>query len=923
MEDTLRELAEQAHSNYSSVLNDIDRIKTDITHVRQGKVELSEIQTDKKRLSNRISREGTAELQALERINGEANFQDIRIIQRIVQLSKAVGRITTNSRLGNTGYGTGFLIGPNLILTNNHVLSDPQIASNSTIQFNYELDQHGNPAKSESFNLLPDQFFVTSSYKKNPDDLHSGLDFTVVAVAESSNTGTPITDFPVARLDKKLGKIIDGENCVIVQHPKGDYKKIVMRDIRMLVLKDDFLIYESDTLPGSSGSMVLGLGTGEVVALHHSGVPRKNRHGQWLRKDGSVVQPGDADNVIDWMGNEGIRVSSILNMIESIPVAKSMEKNKTDLLGTVRPAESLEPAAEQTHVSPNYYAMNHSESTNSETQYFEIQLSGVKEMQNDWKENAASLVPGLLLSEPLYPMSTEASHRNFYYIQVQSDKSPWEIAADLEGLPQIDTCTPDLEMSTDIRPGHYDRWSNTESLESLEDGTADWAQSERDFKIRWANARLVKEFIQGNKNQDYRAWNRRAVNILEINPEEAPFTKFKGNIEKIRLVQLDTGYTDHHKVLGGFDLLQDEDFIDGEDARDEMSMGVLRHPGHGTRTASIIVGQHANGSIKNDGNTGIAVDKTGKPLVKVIPYRISKSVILIGRGRNLFNAVSQAINANADIIFMCMGSYPRPMIYSIAKTAYERGIIWVCAAGNKVESVIAPAVYPGTIAVAASNPNNEVWEYSSYGTSVDITAPGEDVYVPFKNKKHEDIMVFGSGTSYATPHVASAAALWKAKHLNFLKRHVKEPWQTVELFRTHLKASANTKPNGREWDTDRFGAGILDVDKLLRQEMPDIDDLKKVEALLNGLENAYAGKEKPESWDLGVRETIHFLWNTARKKLTPGFESATVQDSLTERARISVAAMTGRPVNKVFESYAEFDDDQTERLLKVYFESFN
>ncbi|MGS0524865.1 trypsin-like serine peptidase [Zobellia nedashkovskayae] len=101
-----------------------------------------------------------------------------------------------------------------------------------------------------------------------------------------SNEGTPISNFPVARLDKKLGKIIDGENCAIVQHPKGDYKKIVMKDIRMLVLKDDFLIYESDTLPGSSGSMVLGLGTGEVVALHHSAVPRKNRHGQWLRKDG-------------------------------------------------------------------------------------------------------------------------------------------------------------------------------------------------------------------------------------------------------------------------------------------------------------------------------------------------------------------------------------------------------------------------------------------------------------------------------------------------------------------------------------------------------------------------------------------------------------------------------------------------------------
>ncbi len=922
MEDTLKDLAEQAYSTYSSALGDIDRIKTDITHVRQGKLELSEIQTDKERLSNRISREGTEELQALERINGEANFQDIRIIQRIAELSKAVGRITTNSRLGNTGYGTGFLITPNLILTNNHVLSNPEVARNSTIQFNYELDQRGNPGKSESFNLLPEEFFVTSSYKKDSDNPHSGLDFTVVAVEQISNDGTPITDFPVARLDKKLGKIIDGENCVIVQHPKGDYKKIVMKDIRMLVLKDDFLIYESDTLPGSSGSMVLGLGTGEVVALHHSGVPRKNRHGQWLRKDGSVVQPGDPDNVIDWMGNEGIRISSILNMIERIPVAKAMEEHKSHLLGTKGSNENLAPSFKENTVSQKNYSMNRSESTNSRTLYFEIQLSGVKEMQNDWKENANSLVPGLLLSEPLYPMSTEASHRNFYYIHVQSDKSPWEVAADLEGLPQIDTCTPDLEMSTDIRPGHYGRWSSNESLESLEDGTADWTQSEKDFKIRWANAKLVKEYIQGEKNQGYRAWNRKVVNALSLEKVK-DFNKIEENASKIRLVQLDTGYTDHSKVSGGYDLLQDEDFIDGEDARDEMSVGILRQPGHGTRTASIVVGNQANGTIKNDGNQGIAVNNLGEPLVKVIPYRISKSVILIGRGRNLFNAVSQAVNANADIIFMCMGSYPRPMIYSIAKTAYERGIIWVCAAGNKVESVIAPAVYPGTIAVAASNPNNEVWEYSSYGPSVDITAPGEDVYVPFKSKKQEDIMVFGSGTSYATPHVASAAAMWKAKHLDFLKRHVSEPWQTVELFRKHLKESANTKPDGREWDDERFGAGILDVQSLLNQKMPNIDDLEKVEELMSSLKNAYEGKEKPEPWDLGVRETIHFLWNTARKKLTPGFESAVLQDSLTERARISVAAMTGRPVNKVFESYAQFDEDQTERLLKVYFESFN
>lgn len=534
--------------------------------------------------------------------------------------------------------------------------------------------------------------------------------------------------------------------------------------------------------------------------------------------------------MIDWMGNEGgIRISSLLNMLESMTVPQHMEKYKKMLLAGLDHSPYIPSAiggegrlqsSSSVNVSSNLYSMNRSENSQKKIQYFEIQLSQVKKMQDDWKENAETLVPGLLLSEPpLYPMSTEKAHRDFYYIEIASEKNPWEIAAELEGLPQIDTCTPpDLEMLTDIKPGHYGRWSGNESLESLDDGTADWKDNETDFKIRWANASMVKESIAHGDYETYRYWNRVAIGAdkkkdyeqeKRKSAEEKQIEKKKERnrnvfleeddyeyVKDIKVIQLDTGYTDHSKVLDGYNLLEDEDFIDGgEDARDEMSMGILRQPGHGTRTASLVIGNLANGKIDNDGNHGISVTDKGTRLLKVIPYRISKSVVLIGRGgRNLFNAVSQAINAQADVIFMCMGSYPRPMIYSIAKTAYERGIIWVCAAGNMVESVIAPAVYPpGTIAVAASNPNNEPWRHTSYGPAVDIAAPpGEDVYVPFLSKKKEDIMVFGSGTSYATPHVATAAALWKAKNQEVLK-YVKEPWQIVELFRYKLKETANKK----------------------------------------------------------------------------------------------------------------------------------
>src|SRR5690606_7926083 len=119
----------------------------------------------------------------------------------------------------------------------------------------------------KTFHFDPEKLFITSSLEKDPNVPTSGLDFTVVALKEKSiENETLITEISHATLDETLGKIVEGENCVVIQHPQGDYKKIVLKDIRMLTLSEDFLIYESDTLPGSSGAMVVGLGTGEVVA---------------------------------------------------------------------------------------------------------------------------------------------------------------------------------------------------------------------------------------------------------------------------------------------------------------------------------------------------------------------------------------------------------------------------------------------------------------------------------------------------------------------------------------------------------------------------------------------------------------------------------------------------------------------------------
>lgn len=947
-----------AYERYQEATGKIEQIKVGIAENRSGTATLTDIQTDSDKLAKRVVRENVPYSAALERINGVPNFQDIQILNKIFRIAESVGRVIIKTRYGSSGFGTGFMIAPGIFITNNHVFPDADTARNSSVQFYYELDGDSTSKRLQTFGFNPDQFFITSSYEKN-NAPNSGMDFTILALKEKSKEGKKIEEIPYATLDENLGKIIEGENCVVIQHPKGDYKKIVMKDIRMLTLKDDFLLYESDTLPGSSGAMVIGLGTGEVVALHHSSIPRKNAQGQILRKSGGVYNSGEPDEAIDWIGNEGIRVSSLLRTIRNIDVSPAMLQYKELILRNAQPVRNIKEIAQENPPinSPNLPQQEHNEplktqepmknsqnkvvnqainilqNSNSEEegilQYFEVELANIQIMQDDWKMHFEKLVPGIVSSEPLFPFSTVPSQKAMQYITIRTTENPWEVSAKLEALPQVKTASPDLPMDTDMQYGSRSNFRVTESdfMENMKTSRA--AGIADDFKMKW-NSSPYFDLKEDQTEQRQRSWNRIAIGLTETFPEKPNFKKLVGTdiqsliyksipnpneakkvFEKLKLlnlIQLDTGYTDHAKVRGKFNYDRDEDFIDGSDARDEMIAGLLKHPGHGTRTASIIFGGKMN-YIK-DGNNGVLCDKQEESLIKIIPYRIAESVILIGRGKNLVDAVNQAINSNADVVFMCMGSYPRPMIAEAAKAAYENGIIWCCAAGNEVEIIVAPALYPGTIAVAAINPNQKPWRGSSYGKGVDIAAPGEDVYVPSMDDKQNEIMVYGSGTSYATPHVAAAATIWKAKNYEEILKLYKFQWQIVEAFRYCLKKSAYATI---DWDSKNYGAGVLNMYNLLRTPLPKAEDLK----------NAYRDKQQTE-WDLGIREGIHFLWKTLVRKVTPGIQAESIVDEmmLTERGRIAISAISGNTASSVFESDSLNSVNDSEKILKMYFNSY-
>lgn len=251
----------------------------------------------------------------VERVIGETrDFLSISFFVRGVAASRCVARLVTHLTDGRTAYGTGFLVSPNLLITNNHVLSAPADASATIAEFNYQSDDKGNPMPVARFTLRPDLFFLTDPK----------LDFTLVAISPASDTGVPLAGFGFIPIIGAEGKIVVGEPVNIIQHPRGEMKQIVIRDNLLIAFPDEapvFAHYRADTEPGSSGSPVFS-DQWELVALHHQSVPAIDPKTKcFLDIDGKPWRRGIDDPArLAWAGNEGIRSSALVAFITQAPL---------------------------------------------------------------------------------------------------------------------------------------------------------------------------------------------------------------------------------------------------------------------------------------------------------------------------------------------------------------------------------------------------------------------------------------------------------------------------------------------------------------------------------------------------------------------------------------------------------------------------
>ena len=263
-----------------------------------------------------------------ERVIGESDLTSINFLDRGRRAAAAVCRIKMPMPEG-FAYGTGFLVGARLLMTNNHVIASRAEASQVEAEFGFEQDVDGVLAAPVQFNLRPDEIFFTDSK----------LDFTVVAVAPFSEGGVPLERFGRLPLLPVTGKAVGGEWVSIIQHPDGQPKQIAIRASQIVTLDpetvrginlENFIHYSTDTEPGSSGSAVFN-DQWQVVAIHHKAVPAPVKPG--ARKP---RQPS-------WIANEGVRISAIYAQLSRL---RFEDDNANQILNRLSGALGFPPLVE-------------------------------------------------------------------------------------------------------------------------------------------------------------------------------------------------------------------------------------------------------------------------------------------------------------------------------------------------------------------------------------------------------------------------------------------------------------------------------------------------------------------------------------------------------------------------------------------------
>lgn len=207
------------------------------------------------------------ELQRVVVDNSKFQNPDSWLVDMAAKL-KTVCRVETSQGIAA---GTGFLVGPSLVMTNSHVASSFLNPASVIFRFDYRIQPGGKPLKpGVEYKLAAKDWMVAESPAGK-------LDFALMKLQGAPGDESPgrgMKASPRGWLKPAAWNFQKGEPMVIVQHPKGRQMEMAFGSVLDTGGKE-WVDHSVSTQEGSSGSPCFNSSL-ELVALHYWGSDKKN-----------------------------------------------------------------------------------------------------------------------------------------------------------------------------------------------------------------------------------------------------------------------------------------------------------------------------------------------------------------------------------------------------------------------------------------------------------------------------------------------------------------------------------------------------------------------------------------------------------------------------------------------------------------------
>ncbi len=261
-----------------------------------------------------------------EIVIGKDEKLSINFLSYGLEAGKAVAKLLVKRTIGGHGFGTGWLITPDSIITNFHVIEARK--SGEPKPSTKEFEEQANNTR---FWFGYDELNVFHEYKSlGLIAVNEILDYAILRVENASSEGIPLSNWGMLKVVSLQPDLFIGDRLNVIQHPKGRIKEVALRTNFYLGTNSgkNRLHYLSDTESGSSGSPVMN-DEWQVIGLHRAWNYYENFYkGRILTHKSLGLQYSSpnklSDDVVARL-NEGIPIHSIIRDLPTHYVNEVLE----------------------------------------------------------------------------------------------------------------------------------------------------------------------------------------------------------------------------------------------------------------------------------------------------------------------------------------------------------------------------------------------------------------------------------------------------------------------------------------------------------------------------------------------------------------------------------------------------------------------